>query len=154
MNKKSLNNSKGFTLLELLIVVAIIGLLASMILVGLSSFRTRGRDARRIADLRQVQNGLEIYYTKNLQYPIYSSSGNSLDSWNALTAALAGVGIRQTPQDPLGDSSSYTYASNLNGQSYVLMAILEDTDNNILAKDIDVNTHGVECADPNYCIEF
>ena len=46
------DSNRGFTLMELLIVVAIIGLLASMILVGLSSFRTRGRDARRIFDVK------------------------------------------------------------------------------------------------------
>jgi prepilin-type N-terminal cleavage/methylation domain-containing protein len=54
-------NKKGFTLIEVLTVVAIIGLLASIVLVGLGSFRTRGRDTRRIADLRSTQNALELY---------------------------------------------------------------------------------------------
>ena len=45
------------------------GLLSSVVLVGLGSFRTRGRDARRIADLREVQNALELYNLKNQQYP-------------------------------------------------------------------------------------
>jgi len=63
MNKKE----KGFTLIEMLVVVAVIGLLASLILVGLSSFRTRGRDTRRVADTKEIQNGLELYYMKKWQ---------------------------------------------------------------------------------------
>ena len=145
-------SSKGFTLIELLIVVAIIGLLASMILVGLSSFRTKGRDARRVADLRQIQNGLEIYYTKNLSYP--TASGDALSSWTALSVALAGVGIKQTPQDPLGTGSSYAYSADTGGQNYVLMTAMEDGDNNILATDIDGTVYGIDCTDPAYCVEF
>ncbi len=49
---------KGFTLIEILIVVAIIAILASVVLVGLAPTQREGRDARRISDLAQVQNGL------------------------------------------------------------------------------------------------
>lgn len=150
--KKNISKQKGFTLLELLIVVAIIGLLASMILVGLSSFRTKGRDARRVADLRQIQNGLEIYYTKNLRYP--AASGDALSTWGALSGALSSVGIKQTPQDPLGTASSYAYAVDTGGQSYVLMTTMEDPENNILSTDIDGTIYGINCDDPAYCVEF
>jgi len=75
MQKKN----KGFTLIEMLVVVAVIGLLASLILVGLSDFRTRGRDTRRIADIKEVQNGLEVYYMKNGTYPIIQDSATG---WN------------------------------------------------------------------------
>ena len=60
---KKLKNNSGFTLIEILIVVSIIGLLSAVTLIGLGSFRAAGKDARRVADLRQYQNGLELYYT-------------------------------------------------------------------------------------------
>jgi prepilin-type N-terminal cleavage/methylation domain-containing protein len=65
----------GFTLIEMLVVVAIIGLLSSIILVGLGDVRKDARDTRRIADIRQLQNALEIYYSTNNSYPqdIYES---------------------------------------------------------------------------------
>lgn len=65
----------GFTLIEMLVVVAIIGLLSSVILVGLGDVRKDARDTRRIADVRQIQNALEIYYSTNQSYPqdIYNS---------------------------------------------------------------------------------
>ncbi|MBI2604251.1 MAG: prepilin-type N-terminal cleavage/methylation domain-containing protein, partial [Candidatus Harrisonbacteria bacterium] len=80
------NKKSGFTLIEVLIVVAIIGLLASIVLVGLGSFRARGRDARRVADLRQTQNALELFYTKSNAYP-------NVNSWSALEQALIAATI-------------------------------------------------------------
>ncbi len=150
------NNQKGFTLLELLIVVAIIGLLASLILVGLTAFRTRGRDARRIADIKQVQNGLEVYYTKNLRYPCNSNYAGALDSWEGLTTILTtgGVGISQIPQDPLGQNNSYGYATDESCQSYVIVTGLEDADSRALSTDLDGTIFGVDCDDPAYCVQF
>jgi len=59
----------GFTLIEMLIVVAIIGLLSSVVLVGLGDVRKDARDTRRVSDLRQIQNALEIYYMRTQSYP-------------------------------------------------------------------------------------
>ena len=116
-----MRNNKGFTFIEMLIVVAIIGILASIILVGLSGFRNRGRDTRRIADLREVQNGLELYYTKNGTYP-------PQNDWVTLSNNLisGGIGINVVPNDP---SSGWTYCYCVSGQNYVLGAYLEDNTN-------------------------
>ena len=64
MNYWRLKNNRGFTLIELLVVIAIIGLLASIVLVSLNSARGKARDARRMADLHQLQLALEMYYDK------------------------------------------------------------------------------------------
>jgi prepilin-type N-terminal cleavage/methylation domain-containing protein len=71
----------GFTLIEMLVVVAIIGLLSSVILVGLGDVRQEARDTRRVADIRQIQNQLEIYYSMNQNYPadIYDLAGTPYD---------------------------------------------------------------------------
>lgn len=60
--KKLKQNQKGFTLIELLVVIAIIGLLASVVLLALNSARQKSRDAKRLADVRQVATALELYY--------------------------------------------------------------------------------------------
>src|ERR1700685_3626124 len=66
---------KGFTLIEILIVVAIIAILASIVLVGLGPTQESGRDARRLSDLHEVQNGLELFYNKCGFYPGSAPSG-------------------------------------------------------------------------------
>jgi len=67
---------KGYTLIEMLMVVAIIGVLASSILIGLGSARSKARDARRITDLKSTQTALELYYSKYGVYPSRSPGSN------------------------------------------------------------------------------
>jgi prepilin-type N-terminal cleavage/methylation domain-containing protein len=55
----------GFTLLELLIVIAIISILASLAAVSYSSAQRRARDSQRQSDLKAIQNALEQYYADN-----------------------------------------------------------------------------------------
>ena len=71
--KKLIADRKGFTLIELLVVVAVIGILASVILLGLSSVRGKGRDSRRISDLKNIQNGLELFFNACNKYPSHYS---------------------------------------------------------------------------------
>ena len=60
---------KGFTLVELLVVIAIIGLLSTVAVVALNSARTKSRDAKRVADVKQIQTALELYFNDKNAYP-------------------------------------------------------------------------------------
>ena len=139
-----MNKQKGFTLIEVLIVVSIIGLLTSATLIGLGSFRASGRDARRISDLRQVQNGLELYYAKFSSYPAALSD-----------IVTAGIGISSLPKDP-GTSKDYEY-SNSNcpaGVSYALRSVLEDANNKALSDQGTVCNLDCTKQAKGYCIIF
>ena len=145
--------SKGFTLIEMLIVITIIALLASLILVGMGGARAKTRDSRRIADLHNVMNALELYYASNSQYP------QDIVSWEALDTELttAGIGVSRIPNDPLsGTGSNYQYGvDDSDYQDYVLGATLETPDAS-LDNDIDGTVYTVDCEDtegsPVYCI--
>ncbi len=163
-----MNKNKGFTLIEVLTVIAIVGLLASVVLVGLGSFRTRGRDTRRIADLRATQNALELYYTKTGQYP--DDSGIGANSWNAVERTLqdARVGVSKLSHDPLNGKTGqddYGYDVSRDRQSYVLRAQLEDATNPALNDDFDgfvgagaIDGIDLPCgesaAKAYYCVQF
>lgn len=58
-----MKNRKGFTLIEMLVVVAIIGLLSSVVVVGLGGARSKARDAKRISDILQMMSAAEVGYT-------------------------------------------------------------------------------------------
>lgn len=59
----ALRESKGFTLIELLVVIAIIGILSTVVLASLNSARQKGRDARRLEDLKSIANAIAILQT-------------------------------------------------------------------------------------------
>jgi prepilin-type N-terminal cleavage/methylation domain-containing protein len=61
---------KGFTIIELLVVVAIIGLLSSVILASMNKSRGRARDTRRSEDVKQLVNAVNLYATENGPFPL------------------------------------------------------------------------------------
>jgi len=71
---------RGFTLIELLVVISIIGFLATFSIVAFNSARMKARDARRIADMVQIQKALALYYDSNNQYP--NNTDNDCRGWD------------------------------------------------------------------------
>lgn len=155
-------SKKGFTLVEILIVVAIIAILASVALVGLGPVQRTGRDTRRTSDLRQVQNALELYYAKCGFYPgpaqpagaDCTGPGGGQD-WANMTAAIVGtpdLGVSKIPNDP-NTSATYTYSST-DGSSYTIGARLENNGAAQLKDDIDGSVGRMDCNDPVYCVSL
>lgn len=68
----------GFTLTELLIVIAMIGVLAIIAANTLTAARVRARDAQRVAYINQINTALQLYYLKNNIYPTAITSGQAL----------------------------------------------------------------------------
>ena len=128
-NLRKRAGGKGFTLIELLVVIAIIGVLASIVLASLNSARKKSRDARRIADVKQLQLALELFFDVGNTYP---ATGTWLTN-------LAPTYIPAVPNDPLTGSYAYCQVS---ATSYHLGAGLEETTNPALANDRDQVTDG------------
>jgi len=147
----------------MLIVVAIIGILASAVLVGLGPVQRQARDSRRIADLRQTQTGLELYFHKCGYYPGTAQASSpcgafsQIGDWNSMTTALTGsnLGVNRVPNDP-SSGRTYSYGTDGIGSGYIIGARMEDAGNPNLVSgdDADGTVFGVDCADPIYCIRF
>ena len=96
---------RAFTLIELLIVVAIIGILSGVLLTVLNPgrFQKRARDTRRQSDLGAVQTAIEMYYSEKGNYP----NTNDVPFGSAWT--VDGITyLKSVPQDPLS-TQSYCY---------------------------------------------
>lgn len=151
------NNEQGFTLIELLIVITILGLISTVILVGLGGVRASGRDTRRVADLRQVQNALEIYFDRNRTYP-QASGGTETARLDNLESTLRSAGIvTSLSRDPLNRTPYfYDYQDANSGLNYILKVTLENSNNPALRDDIDNSNRPagftINCDDPAYCI--
>ena len=145
---------KGFTLIELLVVIAIIGVLASIVLASLNSARQKSRDARRIADVKQLQLALELFYDAQTppSYPL-SSATCSATVARGLEALSTGGYIPQVARDPSLPvaTNCYWYATNTSGtpnSTYHLGALLEQTTNPVLASDKDCTSSGTPSGCP------
>jgi prepilin-type N-terminal cleavage/methylation domain-containing protein len=68
--------NKGFTLVEIVVVVAIIGVLSSFIMANVSKSRAKGRDLQRMTDLKRLQVALRSYYLDKGFYPSTGATAN------------------------------------------------------------------------------
>jgi general secretion pathway protein G len=130
---------RGFTLIELLVVIAIIGILSSVVLASLNSARQKGRDTRRVADIKQIQLALELYYDGAGTYPDALSDENLVDTGY----------ISVVPADPSGGDYFYSFVS---ATQYHIGANLENVDHPALNSDADFDSANISGSDgPDGC---
>lgn len=149
------SKTNGFTLVELLVVISIIGILSSFAIVSLNSARIKARDALRKGDMAQLRTALNLYYDDYYHYPICDESDwndtqpdmgstpqNGSDCYNGnnpqeLTFELTSGSrpyMDKTPKDPKNLTNSpaisttylYRYISKNNGEQCAVIYYLEE----------------------------
>jgi prepilin-type N-terminal cleavage/methylation domain-containing protein len=167
---------RAFTLVELLVVIAIIGLLSTVAVVSMSSVRSKARDTKRLADMRQIMTALELYKDTNSYYPPITDSDSGCGDWDVgyfggpgsgddFILPLKSGGFINTPGDPLsGDCSGgrpahgyayYRYGAGLSGcdaargDYYVLVVSDMETSGNPHPA-----SPGFSCSGRNWQTEF
>lgn len=124
---------KGFTIVELLIVIVVIAILATISIVAYNGVQQRARDSQRKSDLAAIAKALELYRVDNGHYPPAASGGwctqLSHPSIPHLRTALS-LYMGQLPKDPLYADTyrDYFYRNNA-GNSYGLYAEMESSGN-------------------------
>ena len=123
--------------MELLVVISIIGILSSLSAVSVNVARVRARDAKRQADIAQVNLALYLYYDDNLEFPdtgdlyLLPEDTNAENWLQVLTPALGGQNpknklyMARVPLDPLNNEPYHTYKYVSNGEEFILSYYLE-----------------------------
>lgn len=105
--------SVGFTLIELLVVIGIIALLASVVIVSLSSARAKSRDATRLAQIRQLAGAMELYFTEYGTYPAATATlvPNYIGAWPKYPTPVDGAACT---------TSTFAFASTPTATAYAI----------------------------------
>lgn len=117
-----MKQTKSFTVIEILIVVSIVTILATLGFSTYSSVQKKARDARRTSDLEIIRAGIEQYRSNNndyptaLPYPAVAGNEGLCDP----TGCTDGVYLGKIPTDPVG-TQRYVYQRN-NSSDYTLCA--------------------------------
>ena|SRR3990167_4696752 len=113
--KKIFKSESGFTLIELLVVVGIIAILATIGAVNFAGARAKARDAKRIADIKQMQAAIEV-----------EAAGSAPGTYPAITNLPAEI----TTISPPRTTDAYCYGVATNNYSYFVAVVgLEDQTN-------------------------
>ena len=142
----------GFTLVELLVVMSILGILTTLIAGGFRSAQIRGRDAQRKGDLKEIANSLELFYQDYGRYP--SDSGGLIAGCPYNTGTGVGTScswgsdeftdsktiyFKTLPVDPVNNQTYfYRIVPSSANQKYQIFARLENSkDRSCLGGDCD-----------------
>lgn len=109
-----MKSTKSFTLIELMIVIALMGALTGLIVGNFVTSLKKGRDAKRKGDLQSIRNALESYYEDKKSYPSDIVFGDKLCE-TTLCNASEKVYMYKVPADP---SSSFNYVYQTDVASY------------------------------------
>lgn len=107
-----MNHKKAFTLIELLIVVAIIGILAAIAVPNFLNAQVRSKVARSEADIRSIATAVEMYKLDNNHYPRFISHvNNPIGVFSLLSTPIAYMG--SVPYEIFTSEDSIAYSGKL-----------------------------------------
>jgi len=124
-SKTKNKSGAGFTIIELIVVLAIIAMLLSIGITRFSSTQQKSRDVRRISDIQEIKKALNPYQLEETSFPIEPTEITITGEGEFSTTLEAAGVISAVPVDPQHPGLFYTYQSNSSGSDYDLKFCLE-----------------------------
>jgi len=129
----------GFTLIELIMVVAIIGTILTVSFISFTNARQKARDTKRLSDITQIQNTLELYLRDEGRYPDAITFGSSLTGSSSIRVYMNNLPQNPSPRDD-GVCPNNDYIYTINESGYLLDFCLSEPTAQLTA--------GEKCATP------
>jgi len=103
------DKSRGFTLVEIIVVIAIVAVLAAGLIVGINpkAQQDKAKDTARISDISEIRKGLNLYYSDTNCYPVANSVFETALANGSQWKEGSTVYMQKVPKDPAG--SAYVY---------------------------------------------
>ncbi|HMA77952.1 MAG TPA: prepilin-type N-terminal cleavage/methylation domain-containing protein [Candidatus Paceibacterota bacterium] len=126
----------GFTLLEMLVVAAILFIFGAIALQSFSGSTAKARDTQRVSDLEQIRIALRLHAEQNGFYPAAQGGAEALGDGAGLTETALVPFLPNMPRDPRHDDGTefryiYDRGATCNGQAYyVIYAQTMEVDQN------------------------
>ena len=140
--KQHLNNS-GFTLIELMIVIVILGLLATIIMPKILDRPEQARRMKAIVDIRSIESALALFKTDTSRFPSTSEGLDVLVSNPGIEGYHAEGYLDKVPSDPWGNR--YVYLSpGLNNRGYDLKSYGKDGEDGGSEEDADIESWNLD----------
>lgn len=143
----SQKNTKGFTLVELIVVMVIIGILATLSIGNYVTIRAKARDAKRKHDLETIAKTLETWMNDHGEYPAEGTSDGQCCNWNSPLTDGTTEYIPRLPQDSRNPNFTYIY-TRPNNTSYQLSANLENENDPDIDNTLTASCTGNTCTMP------
>ena len=108
-------NQRGFTIVELLIVIVVIGILAALVITTFTGIQKKARDTERETDIKAIHGQVEAYYAQNGYYPALAELNTG--SWR--TTNMKGLDA-EALKDPKGSAQTLVASPSATAYSYAV----------------------------------
>jgi general secretion pathway protein G len=133
------NARRGLTLVELMVVVVILGLLATAVVVNVTGHLSRGKRQRVLTDLATLRDAVEYYYGEFGKYP---DSNEGLKALLTRTDNFPNGLVSQIPVDPWAKPYVYQYPAE--GRAYNILCLGRDGRQGGEGEDADLDLNDLQ----------
>lgn len=119
--------NSGFTIIELLIVIIVIGILATLVIVTYNGIQQKARNTKRDTDINAIQGQVEAFFAQNGKYPTLNNVNDS--TWRSTNMKGLDKEALKDPNNSKTDGTQYNLVPTTTADSYVYAVAPTDCNN-------------------------